>query len=315
MRPVTDLLELAATPPTVDVAPEEYARLLGYPRGHVLEGRARELAEWARAWYAEHGRPWLYARQADSFALDSDTIPHRWRGRSPARACARRCKKPKPTTRSSSRPAPARNWKRKRAAAGKPKSPTTISSSKCTAPPSSSTSSRSPAPASATGPSSRAWPSCPTTAPATRTGILPSSRACWKFCSAPAARRSPPRSKRSTPACCAPANRCSPSSDSPGTPIASAASPISSPARTAPSAPALTAARLIVGPRRLSRSQRNGQPPAGLDPQAAYTVNRKALERWSKERLSLRPCADGSLEADLPLRRHHLHQHGPAARL
>lgn len=74
MRPVTELLELAATPTSVDVAPEEYTRLLGYPRGHVLEGRARELAEWARAWYAEHGRPWLYARQAGSFALNGDTI-------------------------------------------------------------------------------------------------------------------------------------------------------------------------------------------------------------------------------------------------
>ncbi|MGA7524303.1 MAG: hypothetical protein WBW84_17765 [Acidobacteriaceae bacterium] len=74
MRPVTELLELAATPARVDVAPEEYARLLGYPRGHVLEGRACELADWARAWYAEHGRPWFYARQAESFALDGDTI-------------------------------------------------------------------------------------------------------------------------------------------------------------------------------------------------------------------------------------------------
>jgi hypothetical protein len=74
VRPLTDLLELATTPATGDVAPEEYARLLGYPRGHVLEGRARELADWARTWYAEHGRPWFYARQADSFALDGDTI-------------------------------------------------------------------------------------------------------------------------------------------------------------------------------------------------------------------------------------------------
>jgi hypothetical protein len=74
VRPVTDLLELAAMPASVDVAPEEYARLLGYPRGHGLEGRARELADWARTWYAEHGRPWFYARQAASFALDADTL-------------------------------------------------------------------------------------------------------------------------------------------------------------------------------------------------------------------------------------------------
>ncbi len=74
MRPVTDFLELSATPARVDVAPEEYTRLLGYPRGHVLEGRARELADWARAWYAEHGRPWLYARQAESLAFHADTL-------------------------------------------------------------------------------------------------------------------------------------------------------------------------------------------------------------------------------------------------
>ena len=74
MRPVSDLFELAATPATVDVATEEYARLLGYPRGHVLEGRARELADWARAWYAEHGRPWLCARQAENFALSGNNI-------------------------------------------------------------------------------------------------------------------------------------------------------------------------------------------------------------------------------------------------
>ena len=28
------------------------------------EGRAAELAAWARRWYAEHGRPWVYVREA-----------------------------------------------------------------------------------------------------------------------------------------------------------------------------------------------------------------------------------------------------------
>lgn len=71
---MTDLLEFGATSATVDVAPDEYARLLGYPRGHVLEGRALELAEWARAWYAAHGHPWFRARQAESFAIEGDTL-------------------------------------------------------------------------------------------------------------------------------------------------------------------------------------------------------------------------------------------------
>ena len=74
MPPVTNLLELAGTLPHVDVQPQEYTRLLGYPRGHILEGRARELAEAARAWYAHHGRPWFYARQAESFALTSSNL-------------------------------------------------------------------------------------------------------------------------------------------------------------------------------------------------------------------------------------------------
>ena len=34
----------------------EYARLLGYPREWVMEGRPRELAEWARA--VERSRDW-----------------------------------------------------------------------------------------------------------------------------------------------------------------------------------------------------------------------------------------------------------------
>lgn len=74
MRAIGEALELAERTGDVPVAPEEYARLLGYPRGHVLEGRGRELAEWARAWYGEHGRPWFYARQTESFSLEGDAI-------------------------------------------------------------------------------------------------------------------------------------------------------------------------------------------------------------------------------------------------
>lgn len=55
-------MELVDTSPAVNVAQSEYVRLLGYPRGRVLEGRALELADWARAWYAANGRPWIYAR-------------------------------------------------------------------------------------------------------------------------------------------------------------------------------------------------------------------------------------------------------------
>src|SRR5690349_23396725 len=30
---------------------------------YVLRERVLELAEWARRWYAENGKPWIYARQ------------------------------------------------------------------------------------------------------------------------------------------------------------------------------------------------------------------------------------------------------------
>lgn len=58
------VLEILDTRPAVDVSDAEYGRLLGYPRDHVPGERARELAVSARQWYAEHGRPWVYLREA-----------------------------------------------------------------------------------------------------------------------------------------------------------------------------------------------------------------------------------------------------------
>jgi len=60
--------------PRVDVDLAEYTRLLGFPRGHVLEGRVLELASWAREWYAANGRPWVYARASRDLAIDGDSI-------------------------------------------------------------------------------------------------------------------------------------------------------------------------------------------------------------------------------------------------
>ena len=62
------------TGPNVQVDTAEYTRLLGFPRGHRLEGRALELAEWAREWYAAHGRPWTYARRCETMTVGSDSI-------------------------------------------------------------------------------------------------------------------------------------------------------------------------------------------------------------------------------------------------
>jgi len=68
------MMELVDTLPDINVDNAEYARLLGYPRGHLLSGRARELSQWARGWYAQNGRPSIYARMADSMAIEGDSI-------------------------------------------------------------------------------------------------------------------------------------------------------------------------------------------------------------------------------------------------
>ena len=58
-------LELFDPHPAVEVVEAEYRRLLGYPRHHVPGERADELAAWARQWYAAHGGPWVYVREAE----------------------------------------------------------------------------------------------------------------------------------------------------------------------------------------------------------------------------------------------------------
>lgn len=63
------MLELIDTQPETCVQEAEYARLLGYPSRHTLEGRARELADETRQWYAQNGQPWIYARQCDGLEL------------------------------------------------------------------------------------------------------------------------------------------------------------------------------------------------------------------------------------------------------
>jgi len=68
------MMEWIETHPEVEVETAEYQRLLGYPRGYVMDGRSRELADWAREWYAEHGRPWVYAREAESIATDGASV-------------------------------------------------------------------------------------------------------------------------------------------------------------------------------------------------------------------------------------------------
>jgi hypothetical protein len=68
------MFELFETNPPVNVQEPEYKRLLGYPKNHALDGRPRELASWARQWYAENGRPWFYARQLDTLELVNEKL-------------------------------------------------------------------------------------------------------------------------------------------------------------------------------------------------------------------------------------------------
>ena len=68
------MIEIHDTAPNADVQPAEYTRLLGYPAGSALSDRSKELADWARDWYARHGRPWVYARQAEALSIGDDGI-------------------------------------------------------------------------------------------------------------------------------------------------------------------------------------------------------------------------------------------------
>jgi hypothetical protein len=68
------MLHLTELQPDTAVQDAEYARLLGYPPHHVPEGRAHELAQWARQWYSKNGRPWIYARQNGGLELAGDGV-------------------------------------------------------------------------------------------------------------------------------------------------------------------------------------------------------------------------------------------------
>jgi hypothetical protein len=68
------MIEIANTDPDVNVQPAEYQRLLGYPRDWVIEGRARELVEWARDWYGRHGQPWVYARELEAVDVTAEGV-------------------------------------------------------------------------------------------------------------------------------------------------------------------------------------------------------------------------------------------------
>jgi len=55
----------------MEIQESEYQRLLGYPKNHPLEGRARELADDAQAWFDKNGRPWICAQEISSLEINS----------------------------------------------------------------------------------------------------------------------------------------------------------------------------------------------------------------------------------------------------
>ena len=66
--------ELIDTNPDINVRDSEYKRLLGYPPNYELEGRAKELAGWARQWYMENGKPWVYAVKTDELDIQDSGL-------------------------------------------------------------------------------------------------------------------------------------------------------------------------------------------------------------------------------------------------
>ncbi|MGA9408173.1 MAG: hypothetical protein WBW71_13650 [Bacteroidota bacterium] len=68
---MNDLLDIA---PRVDVQESEYKRLLGYPPGHEISGRVKELIDSTRSWYAANGKPWVYSRRAEMLELSAGKV-------------------------------------------------------------------------------------------------------------------------------------------------------------------------------------------------------------------------------------------------
>ena len=68
------MFELTETNPPIAVTDAGYHRLLGYPKNHVPAARSRELADAARKWFTENGRPWIFAREMDALELRGETL-------------------------------------------------------------------------------------------------------------------------------------------------------------------------------------------------------------------------------------------------
>lgn len=68
------MFELIENNPPVSVQESEYQRLLGYPKNHTPTGRSRELADAARQWFSENGRPWIHVREIDALKATGEQL-------------------------------------------------------------------------------------------------------------------------------------------------------------------------------------------------------------------------------------------------
>lgn len=68
------MVELIDTNPDCEVSEAEYLRLLGFPANYELTGRSRELADWARQWHAESGKPSVYARLTGDLDISNGRV-------------------------------------------------------------------------------------------------------------------------------------------------------------------------------------------------------------------------------------------------
>ena len=293
--------------------PAEYQRLLGYPRDHVLEGRARGARGLgARRGTREHGRPWMYAREAaDGGARRDGVDPDRGRGVSqPAAAKTLAGRRGRARRGAGGGRRRARRSRRRRSGCGRRRSPTSTSSSRSTGRRSSSTRRRWPAPGCAAGRRRTGWRCCRTTAPGIRSGTSPSRPRCSR-CSG-LARQPLPGPLRGARLGDAAAEEVAAGGVRPDAPRGSACAADATGAvrellvRAVPVPPgAVSRDARIHGARvrrggdreRAADAAIAAATDAGAGSTAAYTVNAKALRRWAAERLKLTPADDGTVDA------------------
>ncbi|HTR80071.1 MAG TPA: hypothetical protein VMM58_00480 [Bacteroidota bacterium] len=68
---MNELIDIA---PKVDVRESEFMRLLGYPPDVVVGQNVKDLMDSTASWYARNGRPWVYARRVERIDLPAGKV-------------------------------------------------------------------------------------------------------------------------------------------------------------------------------------------------------------------------------------------------